>query len=263
MKIRPMSDLHVEFMSPEVRMALIEEIVTGCDADLIDVLVLAGDIGLVSDGSLALFLPALVRRLEAVSTRVVYVPGNHEYFGDAYYRLATSRARDMLQNLGDTIAYNLSYLHRGQGPTTIADQRFIGCTLWYPWNKGVQRYARNLWPDQAYTDDPRGDKWPSLEGAQDATYLRDNTVGSDIVVTHMLPHKKSVAVAWRGSGTNLMFVHPMGKLIERVSPKLWIHGHTHESCDYMHAGTRVVCNPYGYWGRDTNPRFDPRLTIET
>lgn len=263
MKIRPMSDLHVEFMSPEVRMALIEEIVTGCDADLIDVLVLAGDIGLVSDGSLALFLPALVRRLEAVSTRVVYVPGNHEYFGDAYSRLATSRARDMLQNLGDTIAYNLSYLHRGQGPATIADQRFIGCTLWYPWNKGVQRYARNLWPDQAYTDDPRGNGWPSFEGAEDAKYLDTKVTADDVVVTHMLPHKKSVAVAWRGSGTNLMFVHPMGKLIERVSPKLWIHGHTHESCDYVHAGTRVVCNPYGYWGCDTNPRFDPRLTIET
>lgn len=129
MKIRPMSDLHVEFMSPEVRMTLIEEIAAGCDADLIDVLVLAGDIGLVSDGSLALFLSALVRRLETISTRVVYVPGNHEYFGSAYYRLATSRARDMLQNLGDTIAYNLSYLHRRQGPATIADQRFIGCTL--------------------------------------------------------------------------------------------------------------------------------------
>ncbi len=262
MKIRPMSDLHVEFMPVEVRATLIAQIVENCEADLIDVLVLAGDIGLVNDGSLALFLPTLCRELHMVGTRVVYVPGNHEYFGGAYYRLATSRARDTLQDLGDTLAYNLSYLHREQGPATFADQRFVGCTLWYPWNKGVRRYARN-WPDQAYTDDPRGGKWPSLEGAEDAKYLDAKVTADDIVVTHMLPHKKSVAAAWRGSGTNLMFVHPMGKLMERVSPKLWIHGHTHESCNYVHAGTRVVCNPHGYWGRDTNPRFDPRLMIET
>lgn len=262
MKIRPMSDLHVEFMPAKVRTALIAKIVEDCEADLIDVLVLAGDIGLVGNNSLALFLPALCRELDMVGTRVIYVPGNHEYFGGAYYRRATAQTRDTLQNLGDALAYNLSYLHREQGPATIADQRFIGCTLWYPWNKGVRWYARN-WPDQQYTADPRGNGWPSFEGAEDAAYLHECVTADDIVVTHMLPHKKSVAAAWRGSGTNLMFVHPMGKLMERVSPKLWFHGHTHESCDYVHAGTRVVCNPHGYWGRDTNPRFDPRLTIET
>lgn len=57
-------------------MTLIEEIAAGCDADLIDVLVLAGDIGLVSDGSLALFLSALVRRLETISTRVERIAGD-------------------------------------------------------------------------------------------------------------------------------------------------------------------------------------------
>jgi len=30
--------------------------------------------------------------------------------------------------------------------------------------------------------------------------------------------------------------------------KLWIHGHTHESFDYMVGDTRIVCNPRGYIG---------------
>jgi hypothetical protein len=30
--------------------------------------------------------------------------------------------------------------------------------------------------------------------------------------------------------------------------KLWTHGHTHETFDYVVGETRVVCNPRGYIG---------------
>jgi hypothetical protein len=46
------------------------------------------------------------------------------------------------------------------------------------------------------------------------------------------------------------------------SAVLWIHGHTHESFDYVVNGTRVVCNPRGYAPRDLNPAFDPGLTVD-
>ena len=29
-------------------------------------------------------------------------------------------------------------------------------------------------------------------------------------------------------------------------PKLWIHGHSHDRCDYSLGKTRVVANPMGY-----------------
>jgi hypothetical protein len=29
-------------------------------------------------------------------------------------------------------------------------------------------------------------------------------------------------------------------------PRLWVHGHTHTTCDYELGSTRVACNPYGY-----------------
>jgi Icc-related predicted phosphoesterase len=46
--------------------------------------------------------------------------------------------------------------------------------------------------------------------------------------------------------------------------KLWIHGHVHESGDYMEGGTRVVCNPRGYarHGRNENEGFNPSFIIE-
>ena len=48
-------------------------------------------------------------------------------------------------------------------------------------------------------------------------------------------------------------------MIEEQRPALWVHGHTHDSCDYQVGVTRVVCNPRGY--EDENKRFDPELVV--
>lgn len=58
------------------------------------------------------------------------------------------------------------------------------------------------------------------------------------------------------------FVCDVEPLVAAAQPKLWIHGHTHESVDYRVGRTRVVCNPHGYAGHAVNARFDPRFTVE-
>jgi hypothetical protein len=46
-------------------------------------------------------------------------------------------------------------------------------------------------------------------------------------------------------------------ILDRPQIKLWTHGHTHESFDYMIGSTRVVCNPRGYDGyEDIADRFE-------
>jgi hypothetical protein len=45
-------------------------------------------------------------------------------------------------------------------------------------------------------------------------------------------------------------------------PDLWVHGHTHNSFDYMFGKTRVVVNPYGYKDVEVNPQFDKSLVIK-
>jgi hypothetical protein len=35
--------------------------------------------------------------------------------------------------------------------------------------------------------------------------------------------------------------------------QLWIHGHTHQSYNYIEQGTRVICNPRGYMPYEPNP----------
>ena len=39
-------------------------------------------------------------------------------------------------------------------------------------------------------------------------------------------------------------------------PDLWVHGHTHDSFDYVLGWTQVVVNPYGYQDVETTiPRY--------
>jgi Icc-related predicted phosphoesterase len=82
-----------------------------------------------------------------------------------------------------------------------------------------------------------------------------------VVVTHHLPHRRSVHPKYEGDSLNPAFVSNLDHIV-RTPVSLWIHGHTHESMDYVVNGTRVVCNPRGYLPGEPNPHFDPALVIE-
>jgi hypothetical protein len=77
-----------------------------------------------------------------------------------------------------------------------------------------------------------------------------------VVVTHFLPSPDSVHERYRGHPLTPYFATDCRALL-RPPVRLWVHGHTHSSCDYTSAGVRVVCNPRGY-GADAgqeNPEF--------
>jgi len=90
--------------------------------------------------------------------------------------------------------------------------------------------------------------------------LAEEFVGSTVVVTHHLPHRQSIHTKYEGSDLNPSFASDLGDLMD-PSVSLWIHGHTHESFDYLVNGTRVVCNPRGYVPMEPNAAFDSVFTI--
>jgi predicted phosphodiesterase len=51
-------------------------------------------------------------------------------------------------------------------------------------------------------------------------------------------------------------------MLDNPKIKLWTHGHTHSSFDYMIGSTRIVCNPRGYYSYEENEEFDPGKIIE-
>ena len=87
--------------------------------------------------------------------------------------------------------------------------------------------------------------------------------GPTVVITHHAPSPRSIHPRFAGSPLNGCFVSDASRLLDGRAT-LWIHGHTHDSFDYVTGDTRVVCNPRGYVidGVAENPRFDPGLVIE-
>lgn len=243
--MRFMSDLHLEFDDDHGY-----SFVRGLSPENTDILVLAGDItnaDLVHE-TLVWFSD----RFPEVD--IVYVLGNHEHYS-APFGKALAEARSICFMRPKVHVLDNEY-------KTIRGHRFFGATLWYP----------------VYTDNPmwmtRWKSWSDrrwIEGAEEALpgqYERTRAAlaqleRDDIVVTHMLPARQSIAEQWAGARTNDYFLAPVSDIIEDKRPQLWIHGHTHGRISYTHpGGTRVETNPRGLHWLDENPAFNPNMTIE-
>jgi hypothetical protein len=78
--------------------------------------------------------------------------------------------------------------------------------------------------------------------------------GADIIVSHHTPSFQSIHPKYIGNPVNKSFSNNLDEeiLAMKKPPKLWIHGHTHDSFDYMIGETRVICHPRGYRGEHRN-----------
>ena len=250
MRIRFLSDLHLEFQDW-----------TPPDAPA-DLVVLAGDIHSGARG-----VEWARRRFPL--TPVLYVPGNHEFYG-----------RDIQTTLSELRRagrrFGVDVLHeRG---VVIGGVRFLGATLWTDFAlhgadiaslRQAMSAARHGMSDFSVIRNgadglfrPEHARALHLEHvAWINERLEDDHRGPTILVTHHLPHPRSIHSRFRGSALNPGFASDLSHL---MGPPVaaWIHGHTHESCDYLEAGTRVVCNPRGYGPFELNAAFDPIKTIE-
>lgn len=236
MRLRIVSDLHFEFHR-DGGVALAAEIAAGPP---FDVLVVAGDLATLHG------LDAALGQLRQVAPNVVYVSGNHEAYGASLAALAATQRHD------------LTPLHWLECETlAVAERRILGSALWFP---PAPRVHKDGMTDFRVIRDAE----PAIyeANARAVEFFRRELREGDVVVTHHLPSFRSVAPRWRGSPLNAFFVCDMERLIEERQPALWVHGHTHESCDYTIGKTRVVCNPFGYVGVELNPQFNPHFTVE-
>ncbi|MES2644204.1 MAG: metallophosphoesterase [Myxococcota bacterium] len=188
-----------------------------------DVLVVAGDLGdarHVEDALAALSDRAPV---------VVYVAGNHEYYGagpaETSERLARAAAR-----LG-----NLRWLDCSV--VDVAGLRFAGTTLWYPRRAWSGRLLDAVAPDALFVRDLA--PWVHEEAARAASFVAN--ADADILVTHHLPTWRSASRRLRDAALNAYFVHDLEPHLGRF--RLVVHGHTHRALDYQVGRSRVVCHP--------------------
>ena len=254
LKVDFMSDLHLEFASDELDLG------TG------DVLVLAGDILTARNLNVDPSSPkrqkytAFMDKASKHYTNVVYVAGNHEHYGHAIEKT--------LRDVKAWAPSNVHFLEREE--FVLGDWVFLGTTLWTDLKDNDPLVS---WDLARYMNDFRAisinhskfttHKWWAehfISSRWLGEKLAEHADKKVFVVTHHAPSFQSISDYYRternknvnhGYFTDLeefILVHPQ--------IKYWVHGHTHNSADYMIGGTRVLCNPRGYPKTDDeNPDF--------
>jgi len=252
MKLNILSDLHLGFGAMD------------WPTNDADIAVLAGDIS---------------RPREAVAWAlkldkpVLYVPGNHEFYGGSIDGTLVELRR---------LCQGTQVQVLDEDEVVTGGVRFLGTTLWTDFElfdaaqqrteakAQAQRLLRDFSriralesSDELFTPDDsarlfrRHASW--LESR--LTAVHD---GPTVVITHHAPSRHSIHPRFAESLLNACFVSDAAHLLRADRVALWIHGHTHDSFDHHVNGTRVVCNPRGYarGGVNENPVFDPDFIVE-
>lgn len=229
MKISLISDIHTEFHRDHGR-----SFVDSLNAD-VDVIVIAGDLCLFLD------LDKTLKWFAERFQQVIYVWGNHEC-----WRTEIQKVREEAHYCAGPIS-NLHILDNTA--VTIGGQRFIGGTLWFrddPHNAIYQHLMNDFARIHRLAETVYDENLRTID------FLEQEATRGDIVVSHHLPLMQSVPIQLKFEEINRFFVCKMDDFIARIRPKMWFHGHTHHSCDYLAGDTRVLCNPFGYATVDIN-----------
>jgi len=249
MKLHILSDLHLDFGPLDLPQT---------DAEVV---ILAGDIQ-----------PKLAGLKWALKTfpskPVIYVPGNHEYYGKSIPYLTVKLRKE---------SKDTSVLILENEAATINGVRFLGCALWTDFKlfdriglaaaaageemNDYQRIRlsthrfRKLQPRDTMMFHSRSKAWlrKEIESCP--------ADGKKVVITHHAPSMLSVPPHRQTDVLTAAYASNLDDVLAGSGAALWVHGHIHTSADYMIERTRVVCNPRGYVGCP-NPEFDASLVVE-
>ncbi len=246
MRIQLLSDLHIEFADHNY---------TEVDCDVV---VLAGDIHVKDHG-------LQWARDNIKAKPVIYVLGNHEFYGKTFQK----HIKALKEASAGTNIYVLE-----QDSVTIDGVNFLGCTLWTNFELFGDARIAGYECQQVMTDYKKIKKLPgyskirSIDTAifhkQSLSWLDEQLQRkrgqNNVVITHHGPSIQSVEECYHDDITTAAYVSPLDEFVLKHSPCLWLHGHLHNSSDYLLGNTRVLCNPKGYPGEE-NDDFNELLTV--
>ncbi len=251
MRLAVLSDLHLSVADMPV---------PALDCDLV---ILAGDIARPQQA---------IEWARQFPQPVIYVPGNHEYYGGSL-----AGTQDALLRL--SADSRIHVLDRSE--LRLGGVRFLGCTLWTDFRLEPDEKRQEELMAQAslfirdFSRIKLSDEAEQLFTPAASRQLFDQSVawlesrfaepfaGPTVVISHHAPSPGSIHPKYAGSPVNLAFISDLDAQLSRWQPSLWIHGHVHDSFDYRIHDTRVLCNPRGYarTGVPENPAFDPQLVV--
>ena len=247
MKIQVLSDLHIEVDDFEFE-----------ETDS-DVVVLAGDIHVKDKG--------VNWAIENIKDKpVLYVLGNHEFYGNAYPKLVNS-LREIVKGTNVLILENDS--------VTIEGVNFFGCTLWTDFELFGDPRAAGYECQQMMTDfkkirvSPKYSKLRFIDVASIhrgslqwlKTELEKYQGQRNVVITHHGPSPLSLPSGREQDISSSAYVSQLEDVLKEFGPNYWLHGHMHSSSNYLVGDCRVICNPRGY-PDERNPEFEQDFKVE-
>ena len=236
-----MSDLHLEFSAINLNQGG-------------DILILAGDI-LVAE-HLTRGIDSPYQRQVAVYEdffawafsaykHVIMVMGNHEHYRGSFEKTAAIiRAKWTALHLLDNEYVDLEGM------------RFYGGTLWTNMAHGSPLAMMQV---EAGMNDFKLIKYKyrrfSPLNAIEANLkfldgLNKCYIPNMYVISHHAPSYQSVSDQYRGDPLNAGYASDLDHIILTGKIKTWVHGHMHQTSDYVIGQTRICANPRGYNGEN-------------
>lgn len=249
MRLHVLSDLHLERCPFAPR-----------DVDA-DVIVLAGDIASGTEG-------VQWARSWARERPVLYVAGNHEFYGHAMPGLIDELRR---------AAAGSSVRVLENDEVILDGVRFLGCTLWSDFDfDGPERRSEAMLLCERVVNDyehirftpggrtlaARDTRMRHLSSRRWLSVRLDQRhSGPTVIVTHHAPviRTRPPAAALRALAG--AFASDLTDLMGGDRVALWIFGHTHRVADLWISGTRVISNPRGY-PQQPVAGFDPACVVD-
>jgi predicted phosphodiesterase len=233
MKLRLLSDIHQEFYEDKLLYGNLGE----------DVLVLAGDINVGAERTLS-----ALRQFANETENIIYVPGNHEYYGGTIAAFDDHIRR---------FTRNTSIHFLNPGSVKLGDVTFIGAALWTNFRKdAVAKFACSRSINDFNRIKGFDTDQCSMLHTEHFKYIEEayaKSQGKKIIVTHFLPAIECISAQYRGTDLlNYYFANDHGDYISTLTDTTWLFGHTHDNVDVHIGDTRCIANPYGY---NRNPKY--------
>jgi Icc-related predicted phosphoesterase len=247
MRIAYLSDLHCEFETTEAAVPFDYDRVLA-PAAAADLIVLAGDVDIGERG---------VERANAIAERtglpVVYVAGNHEFYGRDVVQLEPALRRAAWQTDGRVLYLNQNVVRFWFGGELLI---VLGCTLWT--DHALMPAGAEGEPKMSDYDEILYDGAPfkpahaialhcehkAWLGSQMSRLVAGRTRPKILVVTHHAPIAE--ALGERAAVVANAYASDLNNEIAAWPPLVWIHGHTHFRHETRVGSSNVLSAPRGY-----------------
>lgn len=205
--------------------------------------------------------PGLLKRLAKGFREVIWLPGNHEYYG--------GRIEDADLDLDSRPYPNIRVVNNRA--VHYPGVRILCTTLWTAiaqMNEAAMRHNMNdyhvirhghglLLPAHTTRFHERCLAWLKSELAKPFD-------GRTVVATHHVPTLQHYPPEYAGSALNQAFAVELDELIADSGAVAWIYGHHHRNIPAFTIGsTRMLTNQLGYVASGEHRSFDPGAVLDT